>query len=87
MFLQDPEAHNSLMYSFFLSEYRPCPGCGIPIHNTLAEEHQCDPVRKLDWELLLLRPEIESFEDDFNRWLETPRGRFEIWYAGRARAG
>ena len=42
---------------------------------------------KLDWELLLLRPDIESFEDEFTRWLETPGGRFETWYAERARAG
>ena len=87
MFFQNHDAHNSPMYSFFLSEYRPCPDCGVPIHNTLADEHQCDPERKLDWELLLLRPDIESFEDDFTRWLETPGGRFETWYAERARAG
>ena len=87
MFFRVSAEHNPYMYSFFLSEYRPCPGCGVPIHETLADDHQCDPERKLDWEMLLLRPDIESFDGDLARWLESPAGRFETWYARQASPG
>ena len=87
MFSQPPCAHNHPMYSFFLfAEYRPCPHCGIPINQAQGEAHECDPDRRVDWALFLMRERVEGFERDLTDWLATPAGRFEIWYAERDRA-
>ena len=88
MFPRPPTAHNLCMYSFFLfAEYRPCPQCGIPVNQADGEPHECDPNRRVDWELFLMRDQIEAFEYDLGDWLETPAGCFEVWYAKRERLG
>ena len=53
--------HNLCMYSFFLfAEYRPCPQCGIPVSQAEGETHECDPKRRVDWELFLMRDQVEA---------------------------
>jgi hypothetical protein len=88
MFPQPPQAHNPSMYSFFLfAEYRPCPYCGVPVNQAQDEQHECDPERRVDWELFVMRDEVQAFDRDLVDWLGTPAGRFEVWYAERQRAG
>jgi hypothetical protein len=63
----------------------PCERCGASIDRRAAFWHLCDGERWLDFKLFELRGEIASFEDGLGRWLATPRGRFEQFYAERER--
>jgi hypothetical protein len=49
------------------------------------EAHRCDRRRFVEYQMLLLRPEIVAFEDELTAWLCTPCGRFESYYAARDR--
>jgi hypothetical protein len=62
----------------------PCERCGASlVRDDLA--HTCDEERRLEFALFQLRAEIETFDEHLGRWLETPRGRFERYYAERTR--
>ena len=63
----------------------PCDRCGASVETRAADAHECDAERTLDFALFALRAEVESFEDDLGRWLATPRGRFELFWAERDR--
>lgn len=71
--------------SFLHSRYMPCPECGTSVERSAAAAHACDPERRLDYQLFGLRDEIASFESRFHAFLESARGRFELWYAARER--
>jgi hypothetical protein len=49
------------------------------------EAHRCDRRRFVEYQMLLLRPEIVAFEDELSAWMRTPCGRFESYYAARER--
>jgi hypothetical protein len=63
----------------------PCEHCGASIDTRAAVLHLCDGERWLDFKLFELRGEIAAFEDGLGRWLATPHGRFEQFYAERER--
>lgn len=65
------------------SSLTPCPGCGEAVAE--GDGHVCDPERALDHRLFELRTEIADFDDQLASYLESPRGRFEQWYAARVR--
>lgn len=69
----------------FASRYMPCPECGESVERTEREGHVCERERWLDYRLFQLREEVEAFEAELGAFLETPRGRFELFYAERAR--
>lgn len=71
--------------SFVHSRFMPCPECGSSVERAESPRHLCDPERRLDFRLFGLRDEVEAFESELTAYLETPRGRFELWYAARAR--
>jgi NAD-dependent SIR2 family protein deacetylase len=68
------------------SQFQPCPDCGAPVPAEDGDAHSCDPRRYVEYQMLLLRPEIVAFESELAGWLRSPRGRFETYYAARARA-
>lgn len=76
-----------LTMSGFLSEHRymPCPECGASLERSERHAHACDAERRLDYELLPLRPEIEAFDAELGEWLGSPAGLFASWEAGRDR--
>jgi len=41
--------------------------------------------RRLAYELFKVRAELAAFEGLFAAYLESPHGRFELWYAERER--
>ena len=63
----------------------PCSECGASVARDEADEHICNPERLLDYRVFQLRGEIEGFEGEVADYLDTPRGRFEAWYAERKR--
>jgi hypothetical protein len=66
-------------------QYVPCTHCGASVERGRLDDHQCDEERRLEYELFQLRPQLEQFDGDFASWLETPRGRFETFYASYRR--
>jgi NMD protein affecting ribosome stability and mRNA decay len=64
----------------------PCNRCGASIDTRADVVHLCDDERRLDFAVFELRDELESFEDCLRRWLATPQGRFEQFYAERERS-
>jgi hypothetical protein len=69
----------------FVSRYIPCPECGASIERQDHEQHECDPERRLDYQLFQLRGEVELLEQQVADYLGSPRGQFELWYAQRER--
>jgi hypothetical protein len=47
-------------------------------------EHACDRERLVEHQLFLA-DEVAGLEDEINAYLESPRGRFELWWATRER--
>jgi hypothetical protein len=75
------------MLAFFPQpRHMPCPDCGASVARAEAEEHVCDPERQLDYRFFQLRGEVDAFESELGAYLDTPQGRFDVWYAERRRA-
>jgi hypothetical protein len=62
----------------------PCPDCGASVDRN-DPAHECDPERRLDFVLFRLRDEIAAFAAELAKYLGTPHGRFEVYYAERER--
>ena len=65
----------------------PCPDCGESVAADARDEHRCDGERRLTYQLFQLREETASLEADVAAYLDSPRGRFELWDAARRRLG
>jgi hypothetical protein len=75
------------MFAYYpQSQYQPCPDCGAPVALEEEDGHRCERRRYVEYQMLLLRPEIVAFEDRLAEWLRTPHGRFAQYYARRERA-
>jgi hypothetical protein len=70
---------------FSQSKYMPCEECGASLAHDERERHACERERWLDYQVIQRRPELEGFELELGYYLQTPRGRFELWYAERER--
>jgi hypothetical protein len=73
------------MLAFPQPHYMPCVECGGSVARTERELHSCSRERRLDFAVFELREELEQFDEVFMAYLESPRGRFEAWYAARHR--
>ena len=74
------------MFAYFpQAHFQPCPDCGAPVVEEEVDLHQCDRRRFVEYQMLLLRPEIVRFDTELAAWMRTPQGRFETYYARRAR--
>ena len=67
--------------------YRLCPECNGRLPPADADEHDCERERRVAHELLRLRDGIVFLERDIRAYLDSHAGRFELWYAERARRG
>jgi hypothetical protein len=65
--------------------FMPCADCGASVKREELAAHECDAERRLDHQLLQLRPEIAQFDDALGAYLDSPDGRFDVWYAERRR--
>lgn len=71
--------------SVFPSRFMPCPECGSSCERAALAGHACDQERLLDFRVFQLRDEVALLEDGVRAYLESARGRFELWYAARER--
>ena len=69
----------------FPSRFMPCPDCGASLDLTDHDEHTCARERWLDYQMFHLKDVVARFESDLRRYLSSPQGRFEVWYARRQR--
>jgi hypothetical protein len=72
------------MLSLPVPRHMPCDECGasVPRHET---GHACEEARRLEFALFQLRPEVALLDQELGRWLDSPQGRFERYYAERTR--
>jgi hypothetical protein len=63
----------------------PCSDCGAAVARSLPHDHACDRERLLDYQIFQLRDEIAAAGDELAAYLDSPRGRFELWSAERDR--
>ena len=73
------------MFAFPQPHYMPCLDCGASVARGEAHSHVCEPERRLDYIVFQLRGELGRFDEEFALYLESPRGRFEAWYAAQRR--
>jgi len=74
------------MFAYYpQSQFQPCPECGAPVPNEEDDAHRCEGRRFIEYQMLMLRPEIVAFESDLSEWLDTPQGQFAKYYAERER--
>jgi hypothetical protein len=65
--------------------HMPCSECGAAVERPKQDEHVCEPDRLLDYQLFQLRDEVAALEGELVVYLDSPRGRFELWCAERDR--
>jgi hypothetical protein len=65
--------------------YAPCPDCGVAVARAEKHEHVCDRDRLVEHQIFQLRDELDGLEDEIDAYLDSPRGRFESWWATRER--
>jgi hypothetical protein len=73
------------MFGGFTLRHIPCGECGGSVAKADIDEHVCDPERRVDYQLLQQRDDLEGLEDEYRAYLESPAGRFAVWYAARYR--
>ena len=73
------------MFAFPQPHYMACLDCGASVARGEAEAHACDPERRAEFLMLRWRGELARLEEEFSRYLESPRGQFDEWYAARRR--
>lgn len=65
--------------------YMPCPDCGASVAVRQQERHVCEDERWATFQLFQLRDEVSALDDLLAAYLDSPRGRFEVWDAARRR--
>lgn len=73
------------MSGIFQPRFMPCPACGASCDRAELGEHACDPERFVDFAFFQLRHEVALLQEGVWSYLESARGRFELWYAERQR--
>jgi hypothetical protein len=73
------------MFTFPQPHYMPCAECGASLARAETEGHVCGDERRLDYEVIQLRAEVDEFELQLASYLQTLQGRFEVWYAANRR--
>jgi hypothetical protein len=63
----------------------PCSECGAAVERLDRDAHECDAERLLDYRLFQLRDELAALEQELAGYLDSPRGRFELWCAEQDR--
>jgi hypothetical protein len=68
-------------------DYTSCPSCGTSVaHESLSEQlHRCDERHRDEHMTRLALGECALFELELGEYLDTPQGRFELYYAARSR--
>jgi hypothetical protein len=63
----------------------PCPDCGASLAHEERADHVCERERWLDYQVFQHREELAVYDTQLSAYLDSPQGRFELWYAARLR--
>jgi hypothetical protein len=63
--------------------FTTCADCGERVPWAQTGQHECDEEQWLSFQVTRARPQIDRFEHELARYLETARGKFDLWYAER----
>lgn len=66
-------------------DYSLCSECGVPVPLGDVLDHECNHAHWIAYQVAKARHEIERLDTEIESYLESPRGRFEVWYAERTR--
>lgn len=74
------------MFGYFTDhEYMSCDTCGMPLSRADRQRHVCDREQRARFEGFQLRAEVAALERELAAFLESPAGRFALYYAERER--
>jgi hypothetical protein len=65
--------------------FTTCAGCGLILQRCQLDGHECEREKWIAHQVACARPEIEGIDLELASYLESARGRFDLWYAERAR--
>jgi hypothetical protein len=69
------------------SDYTSCPDCGTSVNPESLEAalHRCDGRHRDEHLTKLALAEVDLLELELGEYLDSPQGRFEVFYAARVR--
>jgi hypothetical protein len=65
--------------------FTTCAGCGLILQRWRLGDHECEQEKWIAHQVACALPEIEGIDRELASYLESARGRFDLWYAERAR--
>jgi hypothetical protein len=66
--------------------YERCCDCGISIPLGMGDEHVCEREQWISYQVDKASRELRNIDAELRHYLETPQGRFDLWYAQRSRS-
>jgi hypothetical protein len=73
------------VFGGFALRFIPCEDCGVSVAKSEYPTHVCEPERRLTYQMIQRQDDIARVESEIRTYLDSPRGRFESWYAERTR--
>jgi hypothetical protein len=68
-------------------DYLNCLECGTSVSTDAIDSHACDDRHRREHHDRTAAAQVEELEADIRNFLQSPRGRFELYYAQRTRRG
>jgi hypothetical protein len=65
--------------------YLNCPECGTSVSAAAIAAHACDDRLRREHNDRTASAQVAELEADIRSFLQSPRGRFELFYAQRTR--
>ena len=73
------------MFGPFALRFIACEECGLSVAKSERATHVCEPDRRIAYQMIQHQDELAEVEKEIRTYLESPKGRFEAWYAERKR--
>lgn len=64
-----------------LLPYRFCEDCGVSLSPAQLARHSCHPVQRAAYQARRWQLALRDLEGALAAYLDTPRGRFDLWCA------
>jgi hypothetical protein len=69
----------------FALRFIACESCGLTVAKSERATHVCEPERRIAYQMIQHQDDLAGVEKEIRSYLESPKGRFESWYAERTR--
>ena len=78
-------ADTRYVFGGFPLRFIACESCGLSVAKSEYAAHACEPERRVAYQMIQHQDDIARVEKEIRTYLDSPRGRFESWYAERTR--